>query len=193
MGRLDTHKQLLALWTALDGGPKPRCRDCADYNGRCPSDNLPCEPQDRALEQIANLQRLAAKPADEGWQRPRAFLDWAAEIFGPVASAREERALRFLEEALEVAHAEGFDLHAIDLLITRIWRKDPSRASLPREIGQALVCLEMFAESIGISAEAEATREFERVRSIPKAEWTKRHDAKVALGIALSTTREPKS
>jgi hypothetical protein len=62
----ESHKQLLALWTALDGGPRPRCRDCADYNGRCPSDNLPCEPQDRALEQIENLRRLAAKPADEG-------------------------------------------------------------------------------------------------------------------------------
>lgn len=68
----DSHKQLLALWTALDGGPKPRCRDCADYNGKCPSDNLPCEPQDRALEQIANLhRRLAAKPADEGLDIPR--------------------------------------------------------------------------------------------------------------------------
>lgn len=54
--RQTAHQQLLALWEALDGGPKPRCRDCADHAGRCPGDNLPCDPQERALEQIATLR-----------------------------------------------------------------------------------------------------------------------------------------
>ena len=29
--------------------PSPFCRDCADNDGTCPSDGLPCDPHDRAL------------------------------------------------------------------------------------------------------------------------------------------------
>lgn len=53
-----SHKYLLELWTALDGGPKPRCRDCADHDGNCPSDKLPCDPQKRALKQIELLRSV---------------------------------------------------------------------------------------------------------------------------------------
>ena len=41
--------------------------------------------------------------------RPREFLAWAVAMFGPIASLRSERALRFTEEAIELAHAEGVE------------------------------------------------------------------------------------
>lgn len=55
---VDRHFQKLqALWLALDDGPQPRCRDCADHDGQCPNDDdLPCDPQERALEQIRRLR-----------------------------------------------------------------------------------------------------------------------------------------
>lgn len=53
---LKTWKDLQALWLALDGGPRPRCRDCADFDGRCQGNGLPCDPQERALEQIKQLR-----------------------------------------------------------------------------------------------------------------------------------------
>ena len=53
-----------------------------------------------------------------------------------------------------------------------------------KEIGQAMATLECLAENIGLSADAECEREFARVKGIPKDEWTRRHDAKVALQIA---------
>jgi hypothetical protein len=57
------------------------------------------------------------------------------------------------------------------------------------EAAQALLCLEGYAAVVGIDLE-EATRvEWERVMSISKDEWQKRHDRKVAAGIA--TKREP--
>jgi hypothetical protein len=59
---LKTWQNLRALWLALDDGPKPRCRDCADFDGRCQGDGLPCDPQERALEQIT---RLRERPASD--------------------------------------------------------------------------------------------------------------------------------
>lgn len=51
-------ERLTALWEALDGGPIPACRDCADTDGICPNSGLPCDPQDRALEQIRRLKAM---------------------------------------------------------------------------------------------------------------------------------------
>ncbi|NGX98606.1 MAG: hypothetical protein G4V63_26385 [Candidatus Afipia apatlaquensis] len=56
--------KLRALWLALDGGPRRRCRDCADHDGNCPNDDdLPCDPQERALEQIKRLRTHPPAPA----------------------------------------------------------------------------------------------------------------------------------
>jgi hypothetical protein len=114
--------------------------------------------------------------------RPKAFLAWAIRTFGPVAANRDERAARFIEEALELAHAEGLELHVIDRIMWRVYGKP--KGNVAREIGQAMACLEVLAENIGISAEAEAQKEFARVQSIPQEEWTRRHEAKVKLNIA---------
>jgi hypothetical protein len=114
--------------------------------------------------------------------RPKAFLAWAADTFGPVALHPDERAARFIEEALELAHAEGLQLTTILRIAARVYECPKGRT--PKEVGQAMATLECLAENLGLSADAECTREFARVRGIPKEEWTRRHDAKVALQIA---------
>jgi len=52
-------KETRAFWDALipKGG---RCRECADFDGRCQGDGPPCDPQAHALENLAKLQ--AASP-----------------------------------------------------------------------------------------------------------------------------------
>jgi hypothetical protein len=110
------------------------------------------------------------------------FLDWAIGIFGPVAADRHERAMRFVEEAIEVAHAEGVLEIALGNMIERVYTRKPG--DIAREIGQASATLEMLAASIGVSASDEAAREFARVQRLPKEHWQKRHAAKVVLGIA---------
>lgn len=121
--------------------------------------------------------------------RPRAFLDWAATIFGPVALERRERLTRFTEEALELAHAENMPIGLLEKLIERVWAGP--QGYTPKEVGQAQACLETFAESVGLSADNEASREFARVQGIPKEEWTRRHQTKVTLGIADCTPPQP--
>lgn len=114
--------------------------------------------------------------------RPKAFLQWAIETFGPIASNRDERLARFVEEALEIAHAEGMKWRMVDRIGARVYSRP--RGEVAKEIGQAAATLEMLAENIGLSADAEAEREFARVKGIPQEEWTRRHGAKVALQIA---------
>jgi hypothetical protein len=114
--------------------------------------------------------------------RPKAFLTWAIKTFGPVAGHRDERAARFIEEALELAHAEGLDYLTINRIAARVYSRQ--RGYTAREIGQAQATLECLAENIGLSADTEAQLEFIRVQGIPKEEWTRRHEAKVALNIA---------
>lgn len=115
--------------------------------------------------------------------RPKEFLAWARATFGPVALLRSERMLRFIEEAIELAHADGMEREVLNRVAARVYSRPAGY--IGKEIGQAQACLETFAESIGLSSDAEAQREWERVQDIPQDEWTRRHQAKVASGIAI--------
>jgi hypothetical protein len=114
--------------------------------------------------------------------RPKEFLAWAVDMFGPIALDRRERISRFTEEAIELVHAEGLPPDLLLRIVERVYSRPAGDTQ--KELGQAQACLEVFAESIGLSADDEAAREFARVRAIPKSEWERRHGAKVALGIA---------
>lgn len=118
--------------------------------------------------------------------RPAAFLRWTVETFGKVALNRDERACRFIEEACELVHAEGLPQATVQKVVARVYSRPPG--DVAKEIGQAAATLECLAENLGLSADAECEREFARVRSIPQAEWVRRHDAKVALQIANLNT-----
>jgi hypothetical protein len=110
------------------------------------------------------------------------MLAWAVAVFGPAAAEPEERMTRFLEEAIELAHAEGIPATGLQRIIDRVYARPAG--SVMREVGQAQLTLELYAETVGISAEAEAAREFERVRAIPKEQWAARHREKIDAGIA---------
>jgi hypothetical protein len=114
--------------------------------------------------------------------RPTQFLKWAVDTFGPIALDRQERLARFVEEAIELAHAEGMERDLFNRIADRVYAREPGWT--PKEIGQAQACLETFAESIMESSDALASLEFDRVRCIDRKEWTRRHEAKVKLGIA---------
>jgi hypothetical protein len=122
-------------------------------------------------------------------KRPRAFLAWAIDTFGAIANLRSERLMRFVEEAIELAHAAGMTRQELNILADRTYSGERSDASarqghVNKEIGQAQVTLEMYAESIGESSEQLAQAEWERVQTIPLEEWHRRQNAKAGLGIA---------
>jgi hypothetical protein len=114
---------------------------------------------------------------------PSDYLTWAADTFGPVALDQNERTLRFLEEAIELAHSLDIPIGQLSAIAERVYARPAGKVD--REIGQVQLTLDMLAEVYGCNARAEGRREFDRVRSIPKAEWEARHAAKVKLGIAV--------
>lgn len=118
--------------------------------------------------------------------RPKAFLQWAIETFGAAAASPHERNCRFLEEAIEVAHAGCLPRETAERILDRVYSRPAGPIS--KEIGQALATLECLAENLGLSADAECDREFARVKGIPREDWIRRHDAKVALQIASTST-----
>lgn len=115
--------------------------------------------------------------------RPSDFLAWARLTFGPVAKVRGERLLRFVEEAIELAHADGMERTTLNAIADRVYSRPAG--DVHKEIGQAQACLETYAENIGVSADDLAEAEWQRVQCIPQAEWERRHAAKQAIGIAL--------
>lgn len=114
--------------------------------------------------------------------RQEAALAWAVDTFGDIAKDPHERACRFVEEAIELAQAAGIDRDTLGKIIERVYSRNPG--DLRKEVGQAALTIELFAEVLHIDAGRAAQAEYSRVQEIPKSEWDRRHAAKVALGIA---------
>lgn len=119
---------------------------------------------------------------DMSIDRPARWLQWARETFGEIALDPHERALRFVEEAVELVHAIGLDANDVSAIIARVYERPAG--NVPREVGQCLACFETLALVLGVDADHQATGELARVKAVPQPEWAIRHGAKVALGIA---------
>lgn len=113
------------------------------------------------------------------------WLEWARDMFGEIAGNPQERALRFVEEAVELAQAMELDRAKMTAIVDRVWSRQAGDVS--REIGQCRVTLDLLAFIIGVDPTSEAAAEFGRVKSIPKEEWMKRHQAKIERGFALAS------
>ncbi len=127
-----------------------------------------------------------AKPAPVV-SRPAKVLAWAVANFGDCATERLERAARVAEEGIEIAQAEGLPGEVVGRILERVYSREPGE--LGQEIGGLALCLEACAENAGLDLESEARREWERISSLPKEWWEKKHAEKVSAGTAnLSVT-----
>jgi len=141
---------------------------------------------DAILALIDSQKESRTEPQPTSKSRPAAFLAWAREMFGPVAKVRGERLMRFVEEAIELAHADEMERATLDAIANRVYSRAPGE--ITKEIGQAQACLETYAENIGESSDLLAELEWQRVQRIPRAEWERRHAAKQKIGIAIEDT-----
>lgn len=113
---------------------------------------------------------------------PAAFLKWGVEVFGSQASDPKERAMRFLEEALEVAQAFGIVRDVAAGMVERVYSREVD-ADKHKEIGQATATLFMLAHQASIDPLNAMEVEWQRVRSVPVEELKARHAVKVAAGL----------
>lgn len=110
------------------------------------------------------------------------MLDWAARTFTEVARNWDERAIRFLEEALELAQVEELPKDLVLRLVERVYDRPPGETV--KEVGQVSMTLKLLAENRGLDPEALAQAEFKRCLSVPQEEWDRRHAAKAEQGLA---------
>lgn len=86
---------------------------------------------------------------------------WVAHAFGPdLARSHQERAYRFIEEAVELAQSTGVSRADLNLTADRVYAKAPG--DLPNEVGGAALTLAALAGTYGLdlltTAEGELAR-----------------------------------
>lgn len=124
-------------------------------------------------------------------RRQKQVLRWATRAFGDVASDPYERALRFLEEAVELFQAAAVTARVsapeaasrVQNTMVRVFSKPPG--DLNREFGGTLVTLLALAETLDVSLSTEEKAEFARILSIRPEEWRDRHAKKHDAGITV--------
>jgi hypothetical protein len=120
-------------------------------------------------------------------QRQRKIAEWCAATFGvTVASDANERAARLLEEAIELAQAEGLPEHAVTTLVRHVYSKPAGRPH--QEVGGIGVCLLVYCQAKGLSADGCETVEIKRIMAMPFDHFRRRHQAKAEAGVALPAT-----
>ena len=115
--------------------------------------------------------------------RQSAVFHWVRATFGEPSTVASERVLRVLEEAIELAQAEGIPQDRVLASVEYVYRKpvgDPAQ-----EVGGLGVTLLAYCETKGISADEEEAREFDRVVKIDADHFRARHNKKADAGIAV--------
>lgn len=109
-------------------------------------------------------------------------LEWIVASFGQRAHNRDERGARLVEEAMEIAQAEGVPLEVLKRIADRVYARPVGE--LRQEIGGLGITILGLTANCGIDFVAETLREWQRVLSKPQAWWQQKHGEKVAAGTA---------
>src|SRR6185295_13563995 len=88
--------------------------------------------------------------------------EWCVATFGCAGNERRERALRLVEEAMEVAQAEGLEYIQVRDLLSYVYAKAPGNPA--SEAGGVGTTLLAYCAALGISANKAEKEEWDRVR-----------------------------
>lgn len=122
-------------------------------------------------------------------ERQQRVYEWVRTTFGLANQDAHERALRFFEEAVELAQAEGVPENELVRIVQHVCAKPAGRPE--QEAGGAGTTLLAYCASKGFSADDAERREFERVLTIPAEHFRQRHRVKSDAGIALPCSDDP--
>ncbi len=109
--------------------------------------------------------------------------DWVIRTFGEALfTDRRERAARVVEEAIELAQAEGLNLLEVDLISMRVYSRPAGEVS--QEAAGLSVCLLAYADTAGMDLDAVTLTEIERIESVPVEKFRRKQAEKAAAGTA---------
>lgn len=110
--------------------------------------------------------------------------EWATDRFGyEVLMDRRERAARLVEEAIELAQAEGVpDIRCINIL-RRVYARPVGEPK--QEAGGVGVCWIAYCHAASMLPLSIVEEEVSRIEGLPAEVSRAKHDAKVAAGLAM--------
>lgn len=109
---------------------------------------------------------------------------WAVLAFGKAHVTNSKiRALRLLEEAIELAQAEGVQRHMIDHCTEVVYSRPVGLAN--QEIGGVLMTAAVYCSCRGMDIEEVLKNELDRVLAKPLEKFAKRNQDKIDLGLTL--------
>ena len=115
--------------------------------------------------------------------RQRAILRWACDVFGAAcATNRAERIQRFVEEALELAQALDMSRAEAHALVDFVY--DRAKGEVHQEVGGVSISLLALCEHLGLSANAEELREYQRILTLDRDKLRAKQMSKQACGVA---------
>ena len=136
------------------------------------------------LKRAAEALALSIVEASARDARQAKVAEFVRTRFGELNMDRKERAARMLEEAFEIAQAEGMTVAEVARLGNYVYSKPIGEPS--QEAAGAGVALLAYCTCIGVSADAVEAAEVERIYSKPSAYFRQRQNLKAAAGVALS-------
>lgn len=109
------------------------------------------------------------------------MFEWCVRTFGMQnATSQRVRALRFLEEAIELGQALGLSEVIADALMTRVYAKE--KGDIKQEFGGVYVTLNVLAESMRLDLRQMGEAEFDRCKQVPEEKFRQRNKEKDDMG-----------
>jgi hypothetical protein len=109
---------------------------------------------------------------------------WVQSTWGyAVATSRQERAMRLLEEAIELVQAEHIHMSRVFSLAKHVYSKPVGNPA--QEVGGISITLLAYCNALGINADDTERQELERVLSLPAEHFRERQAKKAAAGVAM--------
>lgn len=127
------------------------------------------------------LERQRANRYGNRKRRQSVVIWWARRMFGSNTLKFTERAMRVVEEAIEVAQAVGVPVNTVERIVHRVYTK--AAGEVVEELGGLLVTTLALAEVLNKDADELERDELERILSLPEHLPRESQMRKHALGI----------
>lgn len=123
--------------------------------------------------------RVATLPRNT---RQKRVVAWAQDTFGEIAMSLRERAMRFTEEAVELAQATGLSQEDVSAIVAHVFRKPAGL--FDQEVGGVGVTLLALCEIADVSTDLAEVTEIVRVTALDREHFRQRQNVKADAGIA---------
>lgn len=116
------------------------------------------------------------------YQRQQLVADWVERTFGHATATHPvERALRVLEEALELAQAVDVPFSLVEKLTLTVFARDPGEPF--QEVGGIAITLLAFCSALSIDSEQAEFAELRRILAKDGEHFRRRQREKISVGV----------